>query len=327
MDLIALVPFIERLNSTETSAISVEMRKLTDTAAIRLPMSVKEMSIFIGSTQIQTQLVYGYAPGKVKKLTPLQYVHLLVDDLFKRPGLAGMISDEQRTMLGQRAHLMDLADANASLTPAELNKLLRAFGLEDYTDDDLLTIAYPPEKPKQLVASQLSDLDTEAIVKAIEDMQRSLHSTDTARASKMASQYADASQKTEPKRKAPSRADQQAELFTELMFSGKTYTPEQMAAKLDRLMKLSNVKSDPVTPAQMSLLYDYYGAVNSPCDSLRLGFGPLLSYLCDTLVYDPRLADILPDTIGSQATHIKSQIADGWYSLPCRKSRRRPMIL
>lgn len=311
MDRIALVPFIERLNSTETSAISVEMRKLTDTAAIRLPMSVKEMSIFIGSTQIQTQLVYGYAPGKVKKLTPLQYVHLLVDDLFKRPGLAGMISDEQRTMLGQRAHLMDLADANASLTPAEMNKLLRAFGLEDYTDDDLLTIAYPPEKPKQLVASQPSDLDTEAIVKAIEDMQRSLHSTDTARASKMASQYAAASQKTEPKRKTPSRADQQAELFTELMFAGKTYTPEQMAAKLDRLMKLSNVKSDPVTPAQMSLLYDYYGAVNSPCDSLRLGFGPLLSYLCDTLVYDPRLADILPDTIGSQAANIKSQIADG----------------
>lgn len=311
MDRIALVPFIERLNTTETSVISVEMRKLTDTAAIRLPMSVKEMSIFIGSTQIQTQLVYGYAPGKAKKLTPLQYVHLLVDDLFKRPGLAGMISDEQRTMLGQRAHLMDLADANASLTPAELNKLLRAFGLEDYTDDDLLTIAYPPEKPKQLVASQPSDLDTEAIVKAIEDMQRSLHSTDTARASKMASQYANASQKIEPKRKTPSRADQQAELFTELMFSGKTYTPEQMASKLDRLMQLSNVKSDPVTPAQISLLYDYYGAVNSSCDSLRLGFGPLLSYLCDTLVYDPRLADILPDTIGSQAANIKSQIADG----------------
>lgn len=325
MDRIALVPFIERLNTTETSVISVEMRKLTDTAAIRLPMSVKEMSIFIGSTQIQTQLVYGYAPGKAKKLTPLQYVHLLVDDLFKRPGLAGMISDEQRTMLGQRAHLMDLADANASLTPAELNKLLRAFGLEDYTDDDLLTIAYPPEKPKQLVASQPSDLDTEAIVKAIEDMQRSLHSTDTARASKMASQYANASQKIEPKRKTPSRADQQAELFTELMFSGKTYTPEQMASKLDRLMQLSNVKSDPVTPAQMSLLYDYYGAVNSSCDSLRLGFGPLLSYLCDTLVYDPRLADILPDTIGSQATHIKSQIADGLGQL--RKEKHSILVV
>ena len=103
----------------------------------------------------------------------------------------------------------------------------------------------------------------------------------------------------------------QAELFTELVFGGKTYTPEQMAAKLGRLMELSNVKAEPVTPAQMSLLYDYYGAVHSNCDSLRMGFGPLLTYLCDTLVYDPRLADVLPDTIGRQAENIKSQMADG----------------
>jgi predicted RND superfamily exporter protein len=84
-----------------------------------------------------------------------------------------------------------------------------------------------------------------------------------------------------------------------------------MAAKLERLMKLSDVKSDPVTPAQMSLLYDYYGAVNSRCDTMRLGFGPLLAYLCDTLVFDPRLADILPDSIGNKATTIKAQMQDG----------------
>ena len=78
IDKIAVVPFIERLNASQTSAASVEMRKLTDTAAIRLPMSVSEMSIFMGSTLIQTRLVYGYAPGHVTKLTPLQYVHLLM---------------------------------------------------------------------------------------------------------------------------------------------------------------------------------------------------------------------------------------------------------
>lgn len=103
----------------------------------------------------------------------------------------------------------------------------------------------------------------------------------------------------------------QAELFTELMFGGKTYTAEQMATKLARLMKLSNVKSEPVTPAQMSLLYDYYGSVYGNADSLRLGFEPLLVYLCDTLVYDPRLEDILPDTIREQATSIKAQMKEG----------------
>ena len=306
---IAIVPFLERLNATHTSPVTVEMRKLTDTAAIRLPMSINEMSIFMGSTQVQTSLVYGYAPGKAKKLTPLQYVHLLVDDLFKRPGLAGMISDEQRTLLGQRAYLMDLADRNASLTPSDLRILLNAFGVEDMTEEQLLAIANPPKKQVQTVAASPSDLDTKAIVQSIADMQRSLHSTDTARASVVEQQVVPAAQTQ--MRKGPNKADLQAELFTELMFSGKTYTASQMADKLGRLMKLSDVKAAPVTAAQMSLLYDYYGSVHSKCDTMRLGFGPLLNYLCDTLVYDPRLADILPDTIGAQTSTIKAQIADG----------------
>ena len=307
IDKIALVPFIERLNAIHTSAISVEMRKLTDTLAIRLPMSVKEMSVFIGSTQIQTQLVYGYAPGKVRKMTPLQYVHLLVDDLFKRPGLAGLISDEQRTQLGQRAHLMDLADRNASLTPTDLNMLLHAFGIESFTDDELLALAKPPQTEQPKVAASPADLDKEALLQTIAELQRTLHSTDTARAVLQ-------EKKEEPvvvKHKGPSRADLQAELFTELVFGGHTYTAEQMATKLARLMKLSDVKSEPVTAAQMSLLYDYYGSVHSTCDTMRLGFEPLLTYLCDTLVYDPRLADVLPDSISAQATSIHQQINDG----------------
>ena len=308
-DHVALVPFIERLNATQTSATSVEMRKLTDTLAIRLPMTVKEMSVFMGSTQIQTQLVYGYAPGKVKKLSPLQYVHLLVDDLFKRPGLAGMVTDEQRTLLSQRAYLMDLADANASLTPSDMNILLRAFGIDSFTEDEIIALARPPKKEEPRIAKQPSELDTEAIVKAIADMQQSLHSTDTTRAA--ASIPEKNEEETAPKHKGPSRADLQAELFTELVFGEKTYTADEMAHKLARLMQLSDVKSAPVTASQMSLLYDYYGAVHSNCDTLRMGFEPLLVYLCDTLVLDPRLADILPDTVAQQAASVKAQMKDG----------------
>ena len=308
IDRIAIVPFIERLNTVQTSAITLEMRKLTDTLAIRLPMSVNEMSIFIGSTQMQTRLVYGYAPGHVKKMTPLEYVHLLVDDLFKRPGLAGMISEEQRTQLGQRAHLMDLANANASLTPSDMNILLRAFGLDGFSDEELMAIAYPPKKEEPIIPVGTP----EEIVNSLAVIQSALHSTDTARAID-AEAYNRSQQalKAANRHHGPTRADLQAELFTELVFGGKEYTAEEMAAKLARLMKLSNVKSDLVTASQMSLLYDYYGSTNSRCDTLRLGFGPLLTYLCDTLVYDPRLADILPDTIQLQAKDIHQQIADG----------------
>lgn len=308
---IAIVPFIEKLNARQTSAVTVEMRKLTDTAAIRLPMSVNEMSVYIGSTLIQTRLVYGYAPGKVKKLSPLQYVHLLVDDLFKRPGLAGMISEEQRTLLSQRAHLMDLADENAALTPEDLNILLRAFGVDNLSEEELLAIANPPQPVMpQTTGKQPSELDTQAIVNSVADMQRSLHSTDTTRAVASAPVVKKEQPQT-PKHRGPSKADMQAELFTELVLEGNTYPADEMADKLARLMKLSDVKSAPVTPAQMSLLYDYYAAVNSNCDTLRLGFEPLLVYLCDTLVYDPRLADILPDTIRTETTNIKAQLKEG----------------
>ena len=319
---IAVIPFIEKLNATQTSAISVEMRKLTDTAAIRLPMSVKEMSIFIGSTQIQTQLVYGYAPGKAKKLTPLEYVHLLVDDLFQRKGLAGMISDEQRTLLSQRAYLMDLADKNASLTPKALNILLRAFGIEEFTDEELLAIANPPKKAVP-VAKQPTEEDAAQMVSNLAQMQRSLHSTDTTRATIVAVQPKE--KPAEPKQKGPSKADQQAELFTELVFGEKTYTSDQMAAKLARLMKLSDVHSDPVTPAQMSLLYDYYGSEHSSADTLKLGFGPLLNFLCDTLVYDPRIAELLPDSMSAQAKGIKAQVQDGLGQL--RKEKHSLLVV
>ena len=304
---IAIVPFIERLNAKQTSAVSVEMHKLTDTIAIRLPMSVNEMSLFIGSTPIQTKLVYAYAEGKVKKMSPLQYVHLLVDDLFQRKGLAGMISEEQRTLLGQRAYLMDLANKNASLTPEELKALLYAFGVEDMREQDFLAIAYPPKKKEpQVIVSNPSQVDTEALMREIAELQRQLHSTDTMRAVQP--------KKEEPvvvKHKGPTREDLQAELFTELVFGGRTYTAPQMASKLARLMRLSNVKSEPVTPAQMSLLYDYYGSEHSGCDSMQVGLGALIGYLCDTLVLDERLSDILPDSIQSQAANVKAQIQDG----------------
>ena len=309
---IPVVPFIEKLSAKHTSAVSLEMKKLTDTTAIRLPMTVNEMSVFIGSTPIQTRLVYGYAPAGKKKLTPLQYVHLLVDDLFNRPGLAGMISEEQRTQLGQRTYLMDLADKNASLTAADMNKLLHQFEIYDYTDDQLMAIAYPPQpKVEQpVVAKQPSELNAAEIVNSITSLQSTLHSTDTNRAV-ISTQAAKVEEPVVQKRHRPSKADLQAELFTELVFGGKTYTAEQMAEKLARLMTLSNVKADPVTSAQMSLLYDYYGSIHMNSDSIRLGFEPLLAYLCDTLVYDERLADILPDSISTQAASIHTQIQDG----------------
>ena len=109
----------------------------------------------------------------------------------------------------------------------------------------------------------------------------------------------------------PTSADLQAELFIELVFGGKEYTPAQMASKLSRLMKLSGVKSAPVTADQMSLLYTYYGSVHSACDTMRLGLDQLLTYVCDTLIYDTRLADMVPNNAREQVAGVKKQVIGG----------------
>lgn len=308
---IAVVPFIDLLYSSQPTPLTIEMHKLVDTIAIRLPMSVKEMSLFIGSSQIQTQLVYGYAPGKNKQMTPLQYVHLLKDDLFKRPGLAGMINEEQRRQLEQRAYLMDLADANASLTPNELNILLQSFGIDNYSDDQLYALAHPvePAKPVEPVAltEPVKPLKPAAIALP-EEIVAAVEASDESESSQLADD-----QQKEPEKihHTPSREDQQAELFTELVFGEEAYSPDEMAKKLGRLMRLSGVKSAPVTADQMSLLYDYYAAVHSSCDTMRLGLDQLLVYVCDTLVYDKRLEPIIPDTIRGRIADVRTQVMDG----------------
>ena len=301
---IPLVPFIEQLNIDHTSSLTIEMRKLTDTTAIRLPMSVDEMAFFIGSTPTQTRLVYGYAPGK-KKLTPLQYVHLLTDDLFNRPGLQGLISPEQRNKLTLRTQLMDLANANASLSPAEMNTLLGSFGMDGFSEDQLLAMLAEPAS---------STLDT------VHPTPDTVHPTPDITPFPSGEGRGEASDTVHrtpyivhptSNIQHPTPADLQAELFIELVFGGKEYTPAQMASKLSRLMKLSGVKSAPVTANQMSLLYTYYGSVHSACDTMRLGLDQLLTYVCDTLIYDTRLADMVPNSAREQVAGVKKQVIGG----------------
>ena len=295
---IPLISFVERLNTTHTSALTIEMQKLTDTAAIRLPMSVNEMAFFIGSTPTQTRLVYGYAPGK-KKLSPLEYVHLLTDDLFKRAGLQGLISPEQRTLLTNRAKLMDLANVNASLSPAELNQLLQAFGITGFTDDQLLAMLAEPVSPALDTIHSTSNIQHQTSPDTLNRTSYIVHRTSPDTLNRTSYIVHRTSE------------DLQAELFAELAFGGKRYTPTQMATKLSRLMKLSGVKSAPITPEQMSLLYMYYESVQHPCNSMRVGLDQLIAYVCDTLIADPRIAPMVPDSIRTQVKDVQNQLASG----------------
>lgn len=314
VDRIAVVPFINRLYIKQPTPLTLEMRSLTDTITIRMPMTVNEMASFIGSTPTQTRLVYGYAPKGMHKLTPLQYVHLLTDDLFRRPGLQGLISVEQRTMLEQRAYLMDLADRNARLTPSDLNKLISALGVTGYTNEQLLAIAYPktPSAEKGKSVSK-EPMDTTAIQPVPSAPIAAVEPENVENDSLCDEAEEPLPPVVVPKRPAPrmTKADQQAELFTELVFGGKSYTAEQMAAKLQRLMKLSDVNNKAFDPAYLPLLYAYYGSEHSRCNTMKMGLGEVLTYLCDTLIYDQRLSTLITDSVRAQITDVRTQVIDG----------------
>lgn len=309
---IAVVPFINRLYIKQPTALTLEMRSLTDTITIRMPMTINEMATYIGSTPTQTRLVYGYAPKGTTKMTPLQYVHLLSDDLFRRPGLQGLVSQEQRTLLEQRTYLMDLADRNARLAPADLNKLISAFGVTGYTNEQLLAIAYPPKPKKQAPApadTTAAPTTTPAPVAPVAYVEPETLEEDTF----CVDEPEEPVVPVIPKRVAPrhTKADQQAELFAELVFGGKSYTAEQMSAKLTRLMKLSDVDNKAFDPAYLPILYAYYGSTHSRCDTMRMGLGEVLTYLCDTLIYDPRLEKLVSDSVRAQITDVRTQVIDG----------------
>lgn len=321
VDKIPVVPFIERLNTYHTSALTIEMQKLTDTAAIRLPMSVNEMAFFIGSTLTQTRLVYGYAPNGAKKLSPLQYVHLLTDDLFQRKGLQGLISPEQRTLLSQRAYLMDLADANASLTLNEMNNLLNAFGIHDFGKEEILAL-YNKEKttaPPLLAETDVKEQAAPVVITTEQD------TTTTVVTAPIVAENKPKEAPKRPSKPKPTREDMQAELFTELVFGGKEYTPLQMAQKLSRLMKLSSVNADPITPEQMSLLYTYYGSVHSACDTMHLSLDQLLAFVCDTLINDTRLTGMVDDSVRTQVAGIHQQVVEGMGAL--RQDKHSLLVL
>ena len=298
----AIVPFIQRFYAARPTPAMLEMRSLTDTITIRMPMTVSEMSAFIGSTPTQTRLVYGYAPGKAKRLTPLQYVHLLTDDLFQRKALQGLVSVEQRTLLERRAYLMDLADQNAALPIAEINRLFRAFGVEGYTDDQLMAIAYPKQSTQTenqplTVTAQTSSPDTtrNAVSREPEDVKTIVAEADTATV------VPEPLTPPQPKRQVKSAAERQAEFFVELLYGGKSYTEQQMSDNFRRL-------GHPIEPAYVSLLYTYYGSVHSSCDTMRMGLGEMLTYLSDTLIYDARLASLVDDSLRARVADANTQV-------------------
>ncbi|MBP5259923.1 MAG: MMPL family transporter [Paludibacteraceae bacterium] len=271
---------------------------ITDTARLRKPMTVREISEFVGSTVTQTRMVFSFRKGEDKDketMTPLQYVHLLTDDLFQRKSLSAMVSAKQKRTLTQIAQIMDYADADAQLTPAEMSGLLTRQGVPGMTEDRVRQLAFPAppvvEETPKVIELPVIDQYIKKVAETPEEPQIPLVYTPQEEPQPV-------SRSTSPVARKPSAP----ELIDVLMDPSQVYTADQMASNFHRL-------GNDIDPHWVNLLYNYYGSWYDYRDSLTMSLEGLLNYVADTLVWDDRFASLLDDGQRGMLAGARGQLA------------------
>ena len=325
----AVVDFINRLYIDRPSALTMDFRTLADTITLRRVMDAAEMSAFIGSSLTQTRLVFNYDKQHRKAMTPLEYMHILTDDLFFRKALNGMITPEQKEIVRMRTGIMDLANKNTYLSAQQLVGISERFGIMNITGSYVDSLMEPIviqqnmlSLQERLIAnaessnnsSSVSDSDSGEISNSSSsDSSVSVSSNSSSDSGNLVEKALPEVQQpmhaiVTPARHKPTReeieADRKAELFLELMYGGKRYPADRMAQYFAQL-------GQEVDANMISLLYTYYGSQRLYNDSLQMSIEEVLSYVSGPLLTDPRMASLIPDSVADIISGVEQQMQSG----------------
>ena len=321
----AVVDFINRLYIDRPSALTMDFRTLADTITLRRVMDAAEMSAFIGSSPTQTRLVFNYDKQHRKAMTPLEYMHILTDDLFFRKALNGMITPEQKEIVRMRTGIMDLANKNTYLSAQQLVGISERFGINNLTGSYVDSLMEPIVIQQNMLSLQ------ERLIANAESSESSSDSdsgsseisNSSSGSSVSVSSVSDSGYLVEkalpevqqpmpaiatPAKHKPTReeieADRKAELFLELMYGGKRYPADRMAQYFAQL-------GQEVDANMISLLYTYYGSQRLYNDSLQMSIEEVLSYVSGPLLTDPRMASLIPDSVADIISGVEQQMQSG----------------
>ena len=337
----AVVDFINRLYIDRPSALTMDFRTLADTITLRRVMDAAEMSAFIGSSLTQTRLVFNYDKQHRKAMTPLEYMHILTDDLFFRKALNGMITPEQKEIVRMRTGIMDLANKNTYLSAQQLVGISERFGIKNITGSYVDSLMEPIVIQQNMLSLQerlianaesssesVSDSDSDGSSVSVSINSSSDSSSDSSVSGNNgeisnSSSVSDSGNLVEkalpevqqpmpaiatPAKHKPTReeieADRKAELFLELMYGGKRYPADRMAQYFAQL-------GQEVDANMISLLYTYYGSQRLYNDSLQMSIEEVLSYVSGPLLTDPRMASLIPDSVADIISGVEQQMQSG----------------
>ena len=285
---VSVIQFANILDAIYANEQSHYLRMITDTTQLRKDMNVRQMADYIGSTNSQTKLIFSMSDYG-KRMTPLQYVHFLTDDLFQRKALRNMVSDEQKNELIIRERFMDNANIDAYLSIQELSSMLIEYGFHTMSEARVLAIA----QGQDLLPEQEETIDEEfehplyAESDSCEQLEQELRGTEKT---------------TSPIVK--SDTERKAELMVELMGSDKRY-------KSNEMVKIFKSLGETIAPSTANLLYCYYGSQHNYNDSLRMSLEGLLYYAADTLIQDQQVTAFLDEPTRQLIESIPEQLKDG----------------
>ena len=318
----AVVDFINRLYIDRPSALTMDFRTLADTITLRRVMDAAEMSAFIGSSLTQTRLVFNYDKQHRKAMTPLEYMHILTDDLFFRKALNGMITPEQKEIVRMRTGIMDLANKNTYLSAQQLVGISERFGIKNLTGSYVDSLMEPIVIQQNMLSLQerlIANAESSFSSSSDSDSSEISDSGDTGEISVISDSIylvenaLPEVQQSMPAIEAPAKhkptreeieADRKAELFLELMYGGKRYPADRMAQYFAQL-------GQEVDANMISLLYTYYGSQRLYNDSLQMSIEEVLSYVSGPLLTDPRMASLIPDSVADIISRVEQQMQSG----------------
>ncbi len=293
---ISVRAFMPKLEAAYPSFESTVLRTIVDVEKINQPMTASEMSQFIGSTAFQTKMVYSFSKGDT--MTPLQYVHFLADDLFKRKALSRFVNEEQKHGLVMRMKVMDYANSDSSLSAAEMAALLEDFGVSGITEQTVTELMYPKEE----------SATTTYLAKETETSAAPTTYPETKDTTALAAATPDSSAVQEPKpapvKPKKTQEEYRAELFAKMMSGEKAYTSAELAKNFKRLGQ--NIDAETV-----SLLYTYYGSVKKYDENNKMSIEDLIDFATGGLLEDERFAAFIGDDMREQIFSTKEALAEG----------------
>ena len=144
---------------------AVKVDPFADTTLIRKTMTPSEMASFLGMDAGQAKIVYRLAGKTSKGMTPLEFVHFMTDDVFKRKALASMISASQKEELLKVRKTMD--DADAGVIPVQTEVLASAGPEQTYERQpaaDSIVESVPAVRQEQEVSPTIIQPDRRLVL-------------------------------------------------------------------------------------------------------------------------------------------------------------------